>query len=209
MNPIPPQAYTKDSLLKAYSWLQNQDSSIKEMATTPDILVSLYLKATRDGDGVLERPSIQNFKHELKQLAGMMGEFEKDVIEEKIQKEQNKSASHSTGVQAASANSLNLEQPFVSAGLEKAMESFNALSNPTPFAPPPSTTQATSQIGSGASKNIAENIVKKGDLSLLSGLDAKSLVLICDIKTNLNLSSDLEALKFLIQIGYNQAKKLF
>jgi hypothetical protein len=79
MNPIPPQAYTKDVLLKAYSWLQNQNNSIKEMASTPDVLVSLYLKAHRDGDDVLERPSIKNFKKELKSLAEMMGEFETPI----------------------------------------------------------------------------------------------------------------------------------
>lgn len=77
MNPIPPQAYTKDTMLKAYAWLMNQNPSLKEMATTPDILVSLYLKATRDGDSALERPSIQNFKNELKSLAGLMGELDK------------------------------------------------------------------------------------------------------------------------------------
>ncbi len=201
MNPIPPQAYTKDSLLKAYSWLQNQDSSIKEMATTPDILVSLYLKATRDGDAVLERPSIQNFKHELKQLAGMMGEFEKEIIEEKIQKEQSKTAAAST---TASGSDL-LSQAFVSPGLEKAIENVNSLSQPTPFMSSPTpVTSATPVV-----KSSAENVNKKGDVSLLNGLDAKSLVLISEIKTNLNLSSDLEALKFLIQTGYNRAKKLF
>lgn len=76
MNPLPPQAYTKETLLRAYHWLQNQPGSIREMALTPDILVSLYLKASRDGDNALERPSIQNFKAELKNLAGMMGELE-------------------------------------------------------------------------------------------------------------------------------------
>jgi len=75
-NPLPPQAYTKDTLLKAYSWLQNQNSHIKELATTPDILVSLYIKAKMNGSAALETPSIQNFKSELKNLAGMMGEFE-------------------------------------------------------------------------------------------------------------------------------------
>ena len=206
MNPIPPQAYTKDSLLKAYSWLQNQDSSIKEMATTPDILVSLYLKATRDGDAVLERPSIQNFKHELKQLAGMMGEFEKEIIEEKIQKEQSKTAAASTAAASTTASGSDLlSQAFVSAGLEKAMENFNSLSQPTPFMSSPTPiTSATPVV-----KSSAENVNKKGDVSLLNGLDAKSLVLISEIKTNLNLSSDLEALKFLIQTGYNRAKKLF
>ncbi len=76
MNPLPPQAYTKETLLRAYSWLQNQNPAIRELATTPDMMVSLFLKANRDGDGALDRPSIQNFKNELKTLAGMMGELE-------------------------------------------------------------------------------------------------------------------------------------
>ncbi len=84
MNPLPPQAYTKDTLLRAYAWLQNQNPSIRGMATTPDILVSLFLKTTRDGEEALDRPSIQNFKNELKSLAGLMGELEigkKGVVE--------------------------------------------------------------------------------------------------------------------------------
>lgn len=76
MNPLPPQAYTKETLLKAYSWLQNQNDHIKELATTPDILISLYIKAKMNGNAALETPSIQNFKTELKNLAGMMGEFD-------------------------------------------------------------------------------------------------------------------------------------
>lgn len=79
MHPLPPQAYTKETLLKAYTWLQAQGDHIKELATNPDILVSLYLKAKLDGDGALERPSIQNFKTELKNLAGLMGEFEQQL----------------------------------------------------------------------------------------------------------------------------------
>ena len=75
-NPLPPQAYTKETLVKAYQWLQTQNSSIKEMANNPEVLVSLYLKAKLNGDESLERPSIQNFKSELKNLANMMGEFE-------------------------------------------------------------------------------------------------------------------------------------
>lgn len=75
MNPLPPQAYTKETLQKAYSWLLNQSPSIKEMASTQEMLVSLYLKAQRNGEASLEAPSIQNFKQELKSLANMMGDF--------------------------------------------------------------------------------------------------------------------------------------
>ena len=75
MNPLPPQAYTKETLQKAYSWLLNQSPSIKEMASTQEMLVSLYLKAQRNGEASLEAPSIQNFKQELKSLATMMSDF--------------------------------------------------------------------------------------------------------------------------------------
>jgi uncharacterized phage infection (PIP) family protein YhgE len=75
MNPLPPQAYTKETLQKAYSWLLNQSPSIKEMASTQEMLVSLYLKAQRNGEASLEAPSIQNFKQELKSLANMIGDF--------------------------------------------------------------------------------------------------------------------------------------
>lgn len=76
VNPLPPQAYTKDTLQKAYAWLLSQSSSVKEMAQDQNILVGLYLKAQRNGDAALETPSIQNFKQELKSLASMMGDFQ-------------------------------------------------------------------------------------------------------------------------------------
>lgn len=176
MNPIPPQAYTKESMLKAYAWLQNQEASIKEMATTPDILVSLYLKATRDGEGALDRPSIQNFKHELKQLAGLMGEFDKDPAPEVKPKATEASVSShqlKREVQPKPAESLPLDFPQ----LER---KFNS-------------SVVTPQMS--ASVNGLE-------------FDSASIAVINEIKVKLNLSSNNEALKMLIQVGYNKVKKL-
>jgi hypothetical protein len=211
MNPLPPQAYTKDSILKAYSWLQNQDPSIKEMATTTDILVSLYLKATRDGDAVLERPSIQNFKHELKQLAGMMGEFDKDIIDDKILKEKNKSQQQVTqqttgyGLDKALDNlSTKSQQSFPQ---EKSIEA--ELNAHTDSIAEFLTKSSDSKKAILAQANHAHEGVKRNDASLISGLDAKSLMMISDVRSQLNLSSDMEALKLLIQTGYNKTKKLF
>lgn len=76
VNPLPPQAYTKETLQKAYTWLLTQNSSVKDMATSQDMLVSMYLKAQRSGEAALETPSIQNFKQELKNLASMMGDLQ-------------------------------------------------------------------------------------------------------------------------------------
>jgi len=75
VNPLPPQAYTKDTLVEAYAWIQAQPDHIKEMATSPEMLVSMFMKSKMQGNDCFDRPSIQNFKKELKNLAGIVGEF--------------------------------------------------------------------------------------------------------------------------------------
>jgi len=66
---LPPQAYTREMLMQAYQWLRVQPESIKEMAVTPDALVSLFLKAKRSGDSSLESIapiSKENFRNDFK-----------------------------------------------------------------------------------------------------------------------------------------------
>jgi hypothetical protein len=160
MHPLPPQAYTKETLVQSYAWLQNQSEGIKEIATTPDILVSLYLKAKLQGESALERPSIQNFKNELRSLAGMMGEFE--IAELKAP---------AAPVQAASP------APHVH------------------FAPPPAPVAPT--------KAPLES--KKSDPLCP---DSNCQAMIQEVKTHLNLSSEQEALRVLVSLGYKQIKPL-
>lgn len=114
MNPLPPQAYTKDTLLKAYHWLQGQPPQIRELATSPDLLVSLYLKASRDGDSALDRPSIQNFKSELRNLAGMMGELERPKPAEPTRREPMDGGSRLPPAQTAAPSAAQTSSPPVS-----------------------------------------------------------------------------------------------
>ncbi|MBV2168469.1 MAG: hypothetical protein KUL82_07160 [Bdellovibrio sp.] len=169
MNPLPPQAYTKETLLKAYQWLMNQNSSIKEMATTPDILVSLYLKATRDGDSALERPSIQNFKNELKSLAGIMGELDRPQA----------TVPPMVTIQAAPSH----HQP-----------------------PPPVQTASPTQTQVSYTEKTVTAMTRNTDVMEL--LDSCSKGMIHEVKEEFNLSSDLEALRMLIKIGYSRSKNL-
>ena len=148
MNPLPPQAYTKETLVKAYAWLQNQNDHIKELASNTDVLVSLYLRAKLQGEAALERPSIQNFKNELRNLAGMMGEFE------------------------------------------------------APAAPAPA--PASKSVRHEPQAPQFDSTDTKLDLKL----DMKSQSLIQEVKIQLNLSSDAEALRLLIAVGHNQVKAL-
>ena len=149
VNPLPPQAFTKETLSKAYSWLLTQNSSIKEMASTQDMLISLYLKAQRSGDAALETPSIQNFKQELKSLANLMGD---------------------------------LQTPQTSQTLQPAQSS---------------TQQSMPQNFTGSSNHSVNT----------SQLDQVSLNALSDVKMTVNLSSETEALRALIALGYKQFKK--
>jgi hypothetical protein len=177
MNPLPPQAYTKDTLVQAYAWLQSQSDSVKEMATNPDILVSLFMKSKMQGDQFFERPSIQNFKNELKSLAGMIGEFEQTPPPTPHQTPAIKS------------------QP--SAPPPAPAEASIPFSSVTP--PPVSNTKAQTHSLSQSAPQISL------DEKWLDPIDARSLEMIREVKGRFNLSSDMEALRLLISIGHHKA----
>ncbi len=191
MNPLPPQAYTKDTLVKAYNWLALQGPSIKELATTTDVMVSLFLKAQRDGISSLENPSIQNFKNELKTLTTMLGNF--DIDEGKGGPTEAPISSKKTEVVAPP-----LTEPSVNltAGAVRPPET------------PPITTQPPLQPQPLLPKQTPPktNVV---EINLSEVLDQKSIFMIQEIKNFYNLSNDKEALRMIIKIGYVKALGLY
>lgn len=180
MNPLPPQAYTKDTLTKAYMWLVHQNDSIKELATTPDILVSLFLKAQRNGEEALDTPSIQNFKNELKSLAGLMGELD------------NKTPSP----MASAVQGAPLAQPYHQSAPQAQV-----------FHPAPPVQQVRVQNNVHNNQvNIQNNHLS---VDLVGQLDAKSRLMVTEVREQLNLSTDLEAVRLLLSLGYHKAKTLY
>ncbi len=207
MNPLPPQAYTKETMLKAYAWVMNQPASIKELATTPDILVSLYLKAQRDGLDSLERPSIQNFRDELKSLAGMMSHLSSDGAQQSLSTQSFQTTTVSS-VSTARTTSVapqpqtTVVQPHSRPASQETVTIdplFTAATTASPTAqqqtafPAPSARQPEAPVSPKEEKNFID-------------LDERSLSLIREVKGKLNLSSENEALKALLQIGYNTLK---
>ncbi len=76
-NMIPPQAYTRDVLVKAIEWIGTQPPSLREKATSADLLVSFYMQACRRASASQEAPvSQENFKADLKNLAQGLKAFE-------------------------------------------------------------------------------------------------------------------------------------
>ncbi|RYZ67543.1 MAG: hypothetical protein EOP09_10865 [Proteobacteria bacterium] len=186
MNPLPPQAYTKDTLTKAYMWLVHQNASIKELATTPDILVSLFLKAQRNGDESLDTPSIQNFKNELKSLASMMGDLGPAPAET------------APPVQRSfHAQSESAPPPPRQQQTQQTQHSH----------------QHAHQSQQAQAQQVQVHVhVPQGSSAVsgsLSQLDSKSQFMVNELREQLNLSSDIEVLRLLISLGYNKAKNLY
>lgn len=180
VNPLPPQAYTKETLQKAYTWLLTQSASIKDLATTQDMLISLYLKAQRNGEASLETPSIQNFKQELKSLANMMGDLQ---------------TTPDTNLGAATSSFQTTSQQTATTSQPLAQQQFT-----------------THHVQSAATTPVFNTATTTYQLSqptqLVAQLDQGSMLALAEVRQTLNLSSDIEALRALISLGYKQFKKM-
>jgi hypothetical protein len=74
---IPPQAYTRDILVKAIEWLSGQPPIVREKANSADLIVSYYLQANRRASMQTETPvSGETFKSDLRHLAQDLKQFE-------------------------------------------------------------------------------------------------------------------------------------
>jgi hypothetical protein len=207
MNPLPPQAYTKDTLTKAYLWLLHQNDSIKELATTPDVLVTLFLKAQRNGDDSLDTPSIQNFKNELKSLAGMMGELERPPS----------ATGGSTVFRSTTAmppfSSASEPPPPAPTAPKKTPAGASAFSHPSfPHGAPPMAAQnPTQQTTSHQSQppSSPPPTPSQASADVVAQLDGKSRAMVAEVREELNLGSDVEVLRLLISLGYKKARNLY
>lgn len=216
-NPLPPQAYTKETLLKAYQWLMGQNSSLKEIATTPDILVSLYLKATRDGDHSLERPSIQNFKNELRSLAGMMGELDRPAVTPQVMQQHQHQTQHHVPHQAPQQMEAPVHMmPPPQAQVIQQQPQFHAQAQAhtqmhtqvhaqvqTKTAPAAAPQAATTHQVSYTEKTLTATTQTADMMGIL---DCGTRAMIQEVKDEFNLSSELEALRMLVKIGYSRSK---
>lgn len=189
VNPLPPQAFTKETLQKAYTWLLTQSPSIKEMASTQDMLISLYLKAQRNGEASLETPSIQNFKQELKSLANIMGDL------------QTPQPSNSSANQNSSNSVAHHHASSAQSSLNNSSASFSASAT---------SSSQSGQTNASAPRSSQAQVISETTTTaaMLTGLDATTLHAIHDVKQTLNLSSDAEALRALIALGHKQFRKI-
>jgi hypothetical protein len=164
---LPPQAYTKEVLAQAFTWLQGQDDKIKQMAQSSDSLVALYLRAKRHGDQPSgDAPaSVESFRHQLKTLAHDLQQFITEEEKPKI------------------PSSIPQIDDFKEEPRRQAQAAPTPMVQPQP-APAPQQTGALT-------------------------LDSHSLEILRKVRNHLNLSSDMEALRMLLSLGFERLQILF
>lgn len=166
---LPPQAYTRETLMQAFDWIRTQPKTIQELAQNSDTLVSIYMQARRRGGSLpLQNPvSAQNFKQDLKNLAEGLKQFEF---------EGGSSAIADAGVAVPQT--------------------------PQQIPQPPPTMASPAHFAAAATQPTASPSLY--DLNL----DAKSLDAARKVQQKLNLSSENEALRLLIALGFEKVREL-
>lgn len=197
-NPFPPQAYTRDTLIKAFEWLQTQSPQVRELATTNDLLISLYTKALMQGKDAHDLPQLASFKNELRSLAGQIGKFEEEPPA---------AAPAGAGAPAAAprAGGTGPSTPATSAN---AAPSAGPAASPTTSAPPTSTTPLTNSVPAAPQGTV--HMTSRAVAPAFSvQLDPKSLAWLEEIQRELNLESPAEALRLAVSVGYGRLSELF
>lgn len=200
-NNLPPQAYTRDVLMAAYDWLQSQPASIRELAVGPDALVSLFMQARRrtnagatgtvqNGNGApfpisvqapMTTASAEAFKQDLKSLAADLKQFEDSKTP--------------TPAHSQTTSVMTQAPPVAATTYISPMPPTPTFTAPTPYTPPPAVHTAHPTI-----KPETENASPQ--------LDARTRQVLSEVKQKLNVSSEAEALRLLIAIGYEKIRDI-
>jgi hypothetical protein len=184
---LPPQAYTREILTAAFNWLQTQTESVRKTATTPDVLVGLFMRAQRFGESNPESDapiSSQNFMSDLRNLAEGLKQFEgpaKDTSRG-MQRENHRDPRRFT----ASPNIAPPITPNVSANMMPNMSSDIGY-----FQPP-----------------IMQVQTPAPSVGVQAGLNERTLTMIHEVKAQFNLSCEAEAINMMVSLAYKSLKNL-
>ncbi len=197
---LPPQAYTRGTLAKAFEWLKTQPEGFKSIATDADSLVTLYLQSRRSQQKQAPK-SAQDFKNDLKNLAEGLKSFDdpEPVIAQPA---------------PSTTASSSFTAPFIP-DVEPLLDLTQPAQTPAPSQPAhqpvltPQTVQAqpvtpTFTAPPKSTPKVKTAAVKNTSLEL----DIQSQMTLDEAKKRLNLSQDSEALRMLLVLGIERLRQV-
>jgi len=223
---LPPQAYTKETLIQAYNWLRSQPAHVQELAKSPDTLVSLYNKSQIHGENYLNRTNLQGFKSELKNLAHIMGDIDGNNInndstpsKSNVNTSQSSITAPQTFATPPQANSMHSSAPTqgqshssigqASHGGQNTGKNTTSISPGTNSSSALTPTPSESYLPSLTNAWTSTNPMPPEPQDLRNLIDSRSWGMLQEVKNHLNLSSEAEALRLLISLGYQKIRPQF
>lgn len=222
-----PQAYTREVLTTAFNWLQSQPDSVRRQATTPDSLVALYMRAQRHGTSNLttslqtEAPvSSQNFMSDLKNLAEGLKQFEDpqaraqahgqshtQTLAQPTPQPETQQPVHQPAQQLAHQNLSTPAQAFSHGQMAPNFSNGNRQQVLGAFPAATAQQAATRSISVETYSTTAFSGAATVSAAQL-GLSERSLQMLEEVKSNLNLTSDAETINLMLALAYKNLKTL-
>lgn len=224
MKTIPPEAYTHRDLAEAMQWRESQPEYVKAMTTTPDSLISFYKRALRsqNPNGNDSKMS-ESFKTDLKNLAEGLKNFETPQPQPASQIHTQQATTTATPqperpigsppqTQVFSENEKSpsfgsQKQPFRTTDIlgnnsmprfmETPQEPTHSTQRPLHSPHQPMTAPVEPTVNKSTSTTESAH-------SSQDGFDPRTQQMIQEVKSRLNLSSDTEALRVLVQLGFEK-----
>lgn len=193
---LPPQAYTRDTLVKAIEWLTTQPAAMRERANSADLIVSHYLAARRRTpySGESAAADFRHLADELRQPAAALG------------------------ASSEAESEVDDEVTFTSAPAEAS----TPLTPPSPPAQPaprpprrrePPRVAPTPENHVGHARGTPDTEANGSEVAVtLKGLvwtvDQRSRAIAREVQDRMNLSSESEALRMLVAMGAERLRSV-
>lgn len=194
---LPPEAFTKQTLQEAFNWLQDQPEVVKASVHTPERLVSLFRKAQRNPNQ--EAPvSSKRFIEDLKSLTGHLNEFNDST----------RPSSSATNKETTTAMPLTDLPPPPHNNDHKDIETYTRPSQDRESAvssrPPAGSTQTTETETETRQASLQFTHQRQRTTQVTTELDELSMKRVHQVRERFNLTSDREALRLLISLGFEK-----
>lgn len=197
---MPPQAYTREMLAQAFDWLKAQPQYIRERATTADGLVSMYLQSRRNSTGTTmpaDIPSVESFKTDLRNLAENMKSFETATMEAP------------PIIRAPISHKPSSETVTVKPSLVLEQQPHPYAGTPGPSAVNRNSNGAGTVTGTETvTATVTSTVTASRPIEPRHTYDSQTMEAIQTVRHKLNLSSDSEALRMLVKLGFEKIRSI-
>lgn len=199
-----PQAYTKETLSKAFEWLQHQPASIKQAAANPEMLVSIYLQAQRQGLQKIDADapvSSRKFIDDLKTLSRDFAQFDDVPPVTNNPGSRQSVQQQSTTISHHSSRSAEVHQSASQPAAQPPVH--HVVQHQTPQPVP----HAQNNVNYAYSAPAQQAHHRPTQQDGVFGLDEKSLDVVRRLQERFNLSTPQEALRMIISVGIEQISR--